>query len=244
MTKLVHRRWLTARICVGLASLLCCSSAFGLVINRTSSSIFYLDTSITPQLRGMYVSYQINNNDGTTYPDLWVGIESFSGGVISLAANEDGVMHLGPLAPGQSKTAFFYLEASGETALPQTHAVRVYPTRPPAAQLASAILTMTSQETIEANANKVTTVVTGPSPPQLGGIVTMTVTGDGGTVGASRIMSFSPAAYQDWRADAFELVSSSITLSGGNTGTDDDELLITAARPPPPPTWRCIGSAL
>jgi uncharacterized repeat protein (TIGR01451 family) len=176
----------------------------------------------------MYVSYQVSNNDGTSYPDLWVAIDSFTGGVISRGPTEDGLMHLGPLAPGQTKTAFFFLQASGETALAQTHTVRVYPTRPPVAALATANFSMTSMETIQANANKVVTVVTGPSPPQLGGIVTMTVTGDAGTIGADRIMSFNPAAYLNWRADAFELLSSSITLSGGNTGTYNDQLLIIA----------------
>jgi uncharacterized repeat protein (TIGR01451 family) len=223
MRKFVHR------ICFVLAWLLCCSPAFGLVITRTSSPIFYLDTSITPQLQGMYVSYQISNNDGASYSDLWVGIDSFSGGVISLAPNEDGLMHLGPLAPGETKTAFFYLQTSAATSLGQTHTIRVYPTRPPVGAVASASFSMTSEETIEANANKVVTVVTGPTPPQLGGIVTMTVSGDAGTIGSSRIMSFSPAAYLNWRADAYELISSSIKLSGGNTGTYDDQLLIIAA---------------
>ena len=225
------RHWLAAPVCLLLAWLLCGSSGFALVVTRTSSPIFYLDTSITPQLQGMYVSYQISNNDGTSYGDLWVGIDSFSGGVISLAPSEDGLMHLGPLAPGQTKTAFFFLQASGETALAQTHTIRVYPTRPPTAALATANFSMTSLETIQANANKVVTVVTGPSPPQLGGIVTMTVTGDAGTIGADRIMSFNPAAYLNWRADAFELISSSITLSGGNTGTYNDQLLIIAGSP-------------
>ena len=222
--QMLRRRW----IYVLLAWLLCCPSGFALVVTRTSSPIFYLDTSIVPQLQGMYVSYQVSNNDGTSYPDLWVGIDSFSGGVISRGPNEDGLVHLGPLAPGQAKTAFFFLQASGETLTPQSHIVRVYPTRPPVAPLASANFSMTSMETIQANANKVVTVVTGPSPPQLGGIVTMTVTGDAGTLGADRIMSFNPAAYLDWRADAFELLSSSITLSGGNTGTYNDQLLIVA----------------
>jgi uncharacterized repeat protein (TIGR01451 family) len=232
MTKLVRRSsnlWCRSGwLYVALACLLWSPSGFALMITRTSSPVFYLDTSIVPQLRGMYVSYQISNNDGTSYPDLWVGIDSFSGGVISRGPNEDGLMHLGPLSPGQTKTAFFFLQASGETSVPQTHAVRVYPTRPPVAELATANFSMTSTETIQANANKVVTVVTGPSPPQLGGIVTMTVTGDAGTIGADRIMSFNPAAYLDWRADAFELLSSSITLSGGNTGTYNDQLLIVA----------------
>jgi uncharacterized repeat protein (TIGR01451 family) len=204
------------------------SLTFGFTITRTSSPIFYLDTSITPTLEGMYVSYQINNNSGISYPDIWVRIDNFSGGVVSLAPGEDGLVHLGPLGPGQTKTAFFYLRAGSETAVPQLHTVSVYPSRAPAGLLASSVFTMTTHQTIEANANKVVTVVTGPIPPQLGGIVTMTVTGDAGTIGAAGIMSFSPAAYLNWRPDAYEMLSSSITLAGGNIGTYNDQLLIIA----------------
>jgi uncharacterized repeat protein (TIGR01451 family) len=214
--------------CVWLLWLAALSSTFGFTITRTSSPVFYLDTSITPTLQGMYVSYQINNNSGITYPDIWVRIDNFSGGVISLAPSEDGLVHLGPLGPGETKAAFFYLRAGSETAVPQAHTVSVYPSRVSAASLASASFSMTTQQTIEASANKVVTVVTGPLPPQLGGILTMTVTGDAGTIGATRVMSFSPAAYLDWRPDAYELLSSSITLSGGNNGTYNDQLLIIA----------------
>jgi uncharacterized repeat protein (TIGR01451 family) len=204
--------------------------AQALVITRSSSPIFYLDTSIAPTLQGMYVSYQVNNNDGVNYPDLWVRIDSFSGGVISLAPGEDGLAHLGPLAPGETKTAFFYLQATAATTLSQSHTARVFSSRPPAgSELASGSFSMTAVETIQANANKVITVVSGPNPAELGGIVTMTVSGDGGTVGSDRILSFSPAGYLNWRPDAYELFESTITLAGGNTGSYRDQLLIIAA---------------
>ena len=216
------------RLLITIACVIVPGSAFGFVITRTSSPIFYLDTSIVPTLQGMYVSYQINNNSGVNYPDIWVRIDSFTGGFISPAPGEDSVMHLGALGAGQTKTAFFYLQVNAATAVAQNHTIRVYPSRVVANELANATFSMTSQETIQANANKVVTVVTGPTPPQLGGIVTMTVSGDAGTIGASRILSFSPAAYLNWRPDAYEMISSSITLSGGNTGTYNDQLLIIA----------------
>jgi len=204
-------------------------SLFGFVITRTSSPILYVDTSITPMLQGMYVSYQVNNNSGVNYPDLWVRIDTFTGGIISPAPGEDSVVHLGPLAAGQTKAAYFYLQASAATAVAQNHTIRIYPSRTVAGELANASFSMTAQESIQANANKVVTVVTGPTPPQLGGIVTMTVTGDAGTLGASKVLSFSPAGYLNWRPDAYELISTSITLSGGNSGTYSDQLFIVAA---------------
>jgi len=226
MTTLIQR---LSRLSILLLWLAASASVFGFTITRTSSPIFYIDTSITPTLQGMYVAYQINNNGGVSYPDIWVRIDTFGGGTISLAPGEDGLVHLGPLAAGQTKAAFFYLQASSATALAQTHTVRIYPSKNPIGELANANFSMTVEETIQANANKVVTVVTGPTPPQLGGIVTMTVTGDGGTVGAARIMSFSPAAYLNWRPDAYEMISSSITLSGGNSGTYNDQLMMIVA---------------
>src|SRR5687767_13108518 len=130
------------------------------IITRMSSPVFYMDTSITPTLQGMYVAYRIENNNGVNYPDIWVRIDSFGGGVISLAPNEDGLVHLGPLAAGQSKTAFFYIQANSATSTPQTHTVRVFPDRFASSQLASASFSMTSEDTIQANANKVVTVIT------------------------------------------------------------------------------------
>ncbi|MGH7645360.1 MAG: hypothetical protein ACREMR_07210, partial [Gemmatimonadales bacterium] len=177
----------------------------------------------------MYVSYRITNTSATPASDVWVQIGSFTGGVVQLAQFEGGLVHLGAIGAGQTKTAFFYVQATGPTATPQGHAVSVYGTRPPATALASASFTMTAEEAIQANANKVTTTVVGPNPPALGGIVTITVTGETGTIGAAHILSFTPATFLSWRADAYEMIKSEITLTAGNTGTFTDELLIPAA---------------
>jgi fimbrial isopeptide formation D2 family protein/uncharacterized repeat protein (TIGR01451 family) len=182
-------------------------------ITRTSAPKFYIDSGTSPQLLGTYTSYQITNTGVTTIPDVWVGIGSFTGGVVSLATNEDGVMHLGTLTAGQTKTAFFYLQASGATTVDQTHTISVYPTIPPTTTLATASFTFTDvEETIAASANKVTTTVAGPNPASLGGIMTITVTGETGTIGSAGILSFTPASYTSWRADAYEMIASSITL--------------------------------
>ena len=69
-----------------------------ITITRTSSPVFYIDTSITPALTGMYASYQITST--TDVPDAWVRAESFTGGVVGLGPNEDGVVHLGALTAG------------------------------------------------------------------------------------------------------------------------------------------------
>ncbi|HEX6184280.1 MAG TPA: hypothetical protein VFZ44_10410 [Pyrinomonadaceae bacterium] len=209
------------------------ATAHAITITRTSSPVFYYDTSITPQLRCMYVSYRVTN-DGAYQPDVYANVGSFTGGVISLAPNEDGVVHLGAMNAGESKMAFFYLQAtgSGDVATAQSHTVRVYSGNPSAgaSQIGSASFSMSPVlETIKANANKVTTVISGPNPATLGGTLTMTVTGETGTIGADKVLAFTPATYLGWAANSYELYASTITLTGSNTGTYADMLLIPPA---------------
>jgi uncharacterized repeat protein (TIGR01451 family) len=209
------------------------ATAHAVTITRTSSPVFYYDTSITPQLRCMYVSYSVTN-DGAYQPDVYATVGSFTGGVIGLAPNEDGVVHLGAMNAGETKMAFFYLQASGsgDSVIPQTHTVRVYSGNPSAGapQIGSALFTLTPVlETIKANANKVTTVISGPNPATLGGTLTMTVTGETGTIGAAKVLAFTPATYTGWSANSYELYQSTITLSGSNTGTYSNMLLIPPA---------------
>jgi uncharacterized repeat protein (TIGR01451 family)/fimbrial isopeptide formation D2 family protein len=194
------------------------------VITRTSSPVFYIDTGITPSVVGNYVSYTIKNTSGSAYTDLWVKLESFSGGRITLAAGESGIAHVGSLANGASKTVFFYLAntaGTGDTLTAQSHTVSLYSTRPDLASgsICGDPFSQTVEETIKAVANKVTTVVAGPNPPELGGIMTITVTGDTGTIGSAGIFAPTPASYANWPANAYTLVGTQITLTGGNTGT-------------------------
>src|SRR5437773_11431883 len=97
--RLIHGLLLCGFLC-GLLGIQEAHAAFS--ITRTSSSVFYLDTSASPQLRGMYVSYQITSTTAMT--DVWAEINSFTGSVISRAPNEDGVVHLGAFSAGQTKT--------------------------------------------------------------------------------------------------------------------------------------------
>ena len=206
------------------------ATAHAVTVTRTSSSVFYYDSDTNPQLRCMYASYRVTN-DGAYQPDVYATIGSFSGAVVGLAPNEDGVVHLGAMNAGESKMAFFYIQAAGtgNNTSTHTHTVRVYGGNPSAGapQLGSASFSMTPVlETIKANANKVTTVISGPNPATLGGTLTMTVTGDTGSIGSDKVLSFTPATYAAWAANSYELFQSTITLTGANTGTYTDQLLI------------------
>src|SRR5262245_45739047 len=201
-------------------------------ITRTSAPIFFNDLSSNPALNSAYTAYQITNNDGVNYPDVWATIGNFTAAsgqpVVTLAANAASAIDLGPLAAGQIKTAFFYLGSSGTTNVTQTHTVSVF-NGPPAS---GSLLTsqnfpfMAVLDTISANSNKVTSVVVSPSTPTIGGTFTITVTGETGTIGAARVLDFTPAAFSSWRADTFQLIGTSIFLSGGNSGVFADTLLI------------------
>ena len=227
--------WLGKTFAVLMLLLGCLPAAHAaFTIARTSSPTFYIDTGVSPQLTGMYASYQITSS--TAVADVWVGIGGFTGAFVGPAANEDGDVHLGSFTAGQTKTAFFYLNASGATLVTQSHTVTVYDARPPFANaLASAGFSFVGdslggpvQETIKAASNTVTTVVSGPNPPGLGGLVTITVSGKTGVIGAALRLAFTAAAFPNWPANKLEMIGSSITLSGGNSGTFTDTLLITA----------------
>ena len=203
-------------------------------ITRTSAAIFYNDfaPSSGAPLNSAYAAYQITNTDGVNHADVWATIGNFtsaSGPVaVTLGTNAASAIDLGPLANGQTKTAFFYLTSNATTAVTQTHTVSVFNGPPASGSL------LTSQNfsfagvlgTINASSNKVNSVVVSPSTPTVGGTFTITVTGATGEIGAAKVLDFTPAAYSSWRADAFQLVGTTITLSGGNTGVFTDTLAI------------------
>ncbi|MDQ1715449.1 MAG: trimeric autotransporter adhesin, partial [Frankiaceae bacterium] len=202
-------------------------------VTRTSSPVLYTDAS-SPPVSSAYESYRITNTTGTAYPDLWVTTEGFAvAAKIKPALYEPGRTHIGALAAGASKMAFFYLTSSvtASGSMPtaaETHTIGVYGTRPDlaAGALCTASSTMTADHAQNAAANKVTGVVSGPTPPQLGGIVTITVSGDSGTIGGAGTYVTTPAVFSDWRADAYQMTGSSIVMTGGNNRTDVDTLYL------------------
>ena len=70
-----------------------------------------MDDDTSPNIRGMYIAYQITN-DGTARDDVWakINVPVFgSSANITLSQNEDGLVQLGSMAANETKTAFFYL---------------------------------------------------------------------------------------------------------------------------------------
>ncbi|MDH3439237.1 MAG: hypothetical protein OEM63_00695, partial [Gammaproteobacteria bacterium] len=175
-------------------------------IDRVSSPVIYINAG--DGFVGMHAGYQVINNSGADIDDLWVGTEGFSGPFIGNGDNEDGFVSLGPLADGQTTYAFIYLKATAVTT-GETHDVTIYNGVPPAlggagTQLAAAPtppggkgdgsgtqnglavqFSLDAGDTIAANSNKVDTTVVGPNPPELGGVMTITITGNTGTIGSA-----------------------------------------------------------
>lgn len=187
-------------------------------INTLSPTTFYIATTTgggDPLQKAMYVGCQIVNT-GSALSNVWVTIGGFSGGMVSLSTYAVGTNNLGSLAVSEAKSAYFYLKASGATTTPQSYTIKAYKGHPSAnILLQSATYTFTSVfECINANANKVTGASSSPAQISIGGILTVTTTGESGTIGSSMELDFNPAVLTTWRADLFELYESRITIFG------------------------------
>ncbi|MBT0653264.1 beta strand repeat-containing protein [Geomobilimonas luticola] len=215
-----------------------------ITVTRTSGTTFYTDTgTASPDVpKCSYVS--LNVAESVTVTDAWVTIGNFTGGYLSLGGGDDGAYHVGPLTAGQTKPAFFYLCSSYTATTPspaQVYDIRLYNGNPAAG--GSLVDTTTIPSTtinnnvIQASSNSVNVIVSGPNPATIGGVIAMTIDGDTGKIGcvnppsactgsAGGPLSLTPAAFASWRADAYELIGSNITLSGGNSGSYDNMLYI------------------
>ena len=83
-----------------------------------------------PALDSTYVSYKIDTGATDSSNDLWVKIENFSDVTkLSLATNEDGLYHVGPMSSSTSEYVYFYLNASATTTA-QTYDLNLYDGHP------------------------------------------------------------------------------------------------------------------
>ncbi|HJV66566.1 MAG TPA: hypothetical protein VJ550_12585 [Geomonas sp.] len=238
-----RKRRLFALLFFVLFSFLPAAAQAAISITRTSGPQFYTDTSISSP--GMpscgYVSFNVTASSAIA--DAWATIGSFTGGYLAPGGGESGVSHLGPMSAGQTKPVFFFLCSSYSTlniSPPQGLDITVYSGNPSAGGTpagSSTISTVINNNVIQANPNQVNVIISGPNPAQVGGLVTMTVDGDTGTVGcvnppsacsgsAGGPLEFSPATFSGWRADSFQMIGSNITLSGGSSGSWDNVLYL------------------
>ena len=213
--------WLLAGFCLLLSG----GTGRALQINRTSDAVIYIDTA--NNVYCSYAAYQIVNNDGVAYSNLWVKADTFSGTIVSLGGGDPGQYNTGSLAVGKTNTVFFYYRTTGVTAVAQTHAIKVFRGRP---DVGTALLTNTFSLTVvsssQNNSSKIDGATVAPNPPPLGGLFSIKLTGHSGVIGGANTVNFTPAVYTNWDAASYQLVSCSIIAAGGNSGTFSNTLFV------------------
>ena len=113
------------------ATTVSCKSAYdpnttaqnSLKITPVHGSVFYIDTGQNQTVDAAYVGYKVTTT--TSYTNLWVSVDSFSGGVVTLANPNDSAYPVGSLSGTSASPAdgisYFLLKASKSTTTAQTH---------------------------------------------------------------------------------------------------------------------------
>ena len=184
----------------------------------THSTVFYIDSGQGQNVDAAYVGYQINTNAAKS--NVWAKLDTFSGGVVSLANPADSAIPLGDVS-SETKTAFFLLKAPTNTSSAQSHILRVYSGKPglvSSTELYSCKFTFVKvAETIKALANKVQTITPSTTSYVLGNTMTITVTGDTGQIGQGNAIDgdmiwVSPVSKSSWPTSALRLVGTTLTF--------------------------------
>jgi uncharacterized repeat protein (TIGR01451 family) len=201
------------------------ASASALQVNRSSDTAMHIDTA--NNVYCSYASYQIVNNDGVAYSNLWVKIDSFSGTTIRLAGGDPGLCNLGNLAASQTNTVFFYLHATNTTAAAETHNIKIYRGHPSTGvALTTNQFSLTVGSAGQNSSQKINSAAASPNPATVGGLFTVTLMGETGTIGGANQVNFTPSVYTNWNALSYQLVTSSVVVSGGNSGTYSNTLWV------------------
>ena len=141
------------------------------------------------------------------------------------------------MSAGATKPIYFYLQVDCSSfgagqcnvAAAQGFTVTLFSGPPATNLLQSQAFSLTVSDTISSSNNTVSTVVVSSTSPTLGSIITVTVTGATGTIGAARIFYASPETTVSFPATSFRLVDTSVTFSGANAGTFANQLLIPSS---------------
>lgn len=202
-----------------------CASA-GITVTSLGGTNFYIDGSNAVQFRSGYTGYRLTNASGTALGDVWAQLSDFTGGALGLAATQPAAQRVGDLTAGGTAARFWYLTASGQSSVTQSHVVTIYthnPALPNAAVLCSTSDSFASvQGTISANANTVDSVSVSAAKPTLGSRFTVTVLGHTGTIGSGitgdpGAFWMTPSVLDDWPAGSFRLLTTNLNVSPDGT---------------------------
>ncbi|QQS48168.1 MAG: DUF11 domain-containing protein [Acidobacteriota bacterium] len=196
-------------------------------VTTLSPPYLYIDTATLTTVSAEYVGYRICNDTGANISDAWVRLTA-GGAIVTLAANEDGLYHIGPLMMGQCANAYFYVKMSGETAVSQTLTVDLFDGNPGSGGTlvcGGNNFGYTVEDVIDANANKPDSVtVSGDT----NACFTVTATGATGNIGSHNNynITYTPAAHPSWPADAYELTAVNFKYPNGPVGGVDHKLFV------------------
>ena len=199
-----------------------------------SSDTFGIDAA--QSYDAQYIGYKINSP--TAVKNLWVKLDTFAGGSVTLAPSQPSSQASGDVAANTDTFTYFLAKATTVTTTAQTHRVVLYSGNPSlsgSTALCSKTSTFTRvEDEITANANKVDNItVNVPAGTTLGGNVTVTATGSTGTVGAGPnyapgIIMLTPAPSSTFPANAWRLVATQINFTSGVTATHNNILYLSA----------------
>jgi uncharacterized repeat protein (TIGR01451 family) len=196
-------------------------------VTRSSPPYIYIDTADLTNAGATYIAYKICNDTGAAIADAWVKLSS-SSAIVTLAANEDGLYHIGPLAVNACATVYFYVKASGVTGTTQNLTVEVYegnPTGGGTLVCGNNVFGYTVEDVLDANANKpMSVIVSGDT----NSCFTVTASGATGNIGShnNSNITYTPAASLSWLADAYELTDVNFTYPNAPVGGVNDVLWV------------------
>lgn len=209
-------------------------------ITAVHGKVFYIDSGQNQAIDAAYVGYKVTTT--AIKSNVWVRLDSFSGGVVSLSNPLDADMPIGNMANSDNQMAYFLLKANKSTNLAQTHVVRVFIGRPDLPGSTEAynctFKFVKVSETIKAAANKVNSITPSTTTLVLGSTMTVDVRGYTGVIGQGSpldgaIMWLSPAARSTWPSSALRLESVTLDFynnkqykSAVNNGSFSDQLYV------------------
>ncbi len=198
-----------------------------------SSTTFAIDA--TPGYDAQYIGYKINSP--TSIKNLWVKLDNFTGGSVTLAPNQPAEQASGDITATIDTFTYFLARATATTNTAQTHRAVLYsgnPSLPGATAICSKSSTFDRvEDEITANANKVDNIsVNVPAGTTLGGNISVTATGSTGTVGAGPnyapgVIMLTPSPKSNFPANAWRLVSTQINFTSGVIATHNNVLFLS-----------------
>jgi len=173
----------------------------------------YLVFSVSADANVSDVWLKLDTSGSSIISNVGLGVHQLKFKPASGAHGADPTPETG-LLTGIPKQVFFLVKATATTNTNQPLVVRVFDGDPSGSgsEQATATFNFKVLDTIQANANKVNTVITIPNNPTIGQLGKITVTGCTGTVGAGKVLYFSPVSADSWPADSFEFVDSDIQI--------------------------------